>query len=42
MTGKTIDLIIKIVDLAIDLAVALVEKLKGRKGNDDKGAAKAK
>lgn len=42
MTGKTLELIIKAIDLAIEIGIRLVGKIKGRKGNGIKGTSKAR
>jgi hypothetical protein len=40
MTNKTIRLIIAIIAFATEVLAVIKEKIKGRKGNDDKGDAK--
>ncbi len=37
MTKKTMDLIIAIIAFATEVLVIIKDKMKGRKGNDDKG-----
>jgi hypothetical protein len=37
MTKKTMDLIIAIIAFATEVLVVIKDKMKGRKGNDDKG-----
>ena len=40
MTKKTMELIIAIIAFATEVLVVIRDKMKGRKGNDDKGVSK--
>jgi hypothetical protein len=42
MTKKTMDLIIAIIAFATEVLVVIKDKMKGRKGNDDKGDTEKK
>ncbi|MGA2957391.1 MAG: hypothetical protein ABSF48_16905 [Thermodesulfobacteriota bacterium] len=42
MTKKTMDLIIAIIAFATEVLVVIKDKMKGRKGNDDKADTEKK
>lgn len=42
MTSKTLEFIIRIAGVTIEVIITLMDKMNGRKRNDDKGDAKKK